>query len=96
MHSLNGCNISYTFSDLIANLSVHQNQFPSSEDFRGAAFALGRLQDTYSLTTAAIARGQVGNGSLLLTSKSHCDRNYRRADRYRSILMISLMYKLIA
>ena len=64
-------NTSTQFSDLIANLSVQRDQFPSSEDFRGAAVALGRLQDTYNLTTAAIARGQVGNGSLLLTSKSH-------------------------
>ena len=64
-------NTSTQFSDLIANLSVHRDRFPSSVDFRGAAVALGRLQDTYNLTTAAIARGQVGNGSLLLTSKSH-------------------------
>ena len=59
------------FSDLMANLSLHQYQFPTSEDYKGAAVAIRRLQDTYNLTTAAIARGQVGTSGLFLSSKSH-------------------------
>lgn len=34
-------------------------KFPSDEDLNGAAIALIRLQDTYKLDTASIARGEL-------------------------------------
>lgn len=34
-------------------------KFPSDEDLNGAAVALTRLQDTYKLDTAEIARGEI-------------------------------------
>ena len=46
----------------IANLTSrvdYGTSFPSAEDLSGAAAALIRLQDTYQLETAAIARGQI-------------------------------------
>ena len=46
----------------MANLSSRVDygaSFPSAEDLSGAAAALIRLQDTYQLDTAAIARGQI-------------------------------------
>jgi prolyl 4-hydroxylase len=46
----------------IANLTSrvdYVTSFPSAEDLSGAAAALIRLQDTYQLETAAIARGQI-------------------------------------
>lgn len=40
---------------------MHRNfmKFPSDEDLNGAAIALIRLQDTYNLDTASIARGEL-------------------------------------
>lgn len=40
---------------------MHRNfmKFPSDEDLNGAAAALIRLQDTYDLDTASIARGEL-------------------------------------
>lgn len=35
------------------------NKFPVSEDLNGAAVAITRLQDTYQLETADIARGDL-------------------------------------
>ena len=34
-------------------------KFPSDEDLSGAAVALMRLQDTYKLDTASVARGEL-------------------------------------
>jgi prolyl 4-hydroxylase len=34
-------------------------KFPSDEDLSGAAIALMRLQDTYKLDTASVARGEL-------------------------------------
>ena len=34
-------------------------KFPSDEDLNGAAVALTRLQDTYKLDTASVARGEL-------------------------------------
>jgi prolyl 4-hydroxylase len=34
-------------------------KFPSDEDLNGAAVALMRLQDTYHLNTASVARGEL-------------------------------------
>lgn len=43
------------------NVTNYRNilKFPSDEDLNGAAVALTRLQDTYKLETASIARGEL-------------------------------------
>lgn len=45
----------------LENVTDYRNQlkFPSDEDLNGAAVALMRLQDTYQLETASIARGEL-------------------------------------
>lgn len=52
------------FFNIIAfleNVTDNRNllKFPSDEDLNGAAVALMRLQDTYQLETASIARGEL-------------------------------------
>jgi len=44
-------------------------KFPSDEDLNGAAVALMRLQDTYHLNTASVARGEL-NGVQYSTEMS--------------------------
>ncbi|XP_023932280.1 prolyl 4-hydroxylase subunit alpha-2-like [Lingula anatina] len=46
-------------TDLIARLHNRGSEFPVQEDFEGAATALLRLQDTYNLPTAQIAKGEL-------------------------------------
>lgn len=43
----------------VANITTSRNdlKFPTDEDLNGAAVALMRLQDTYKLETAQVARG---------------------------------------
>lgn len=45
----------------IENVTNHRNvlKFPTAEDLNGAAVALIRLQDTYNLETASLARGEL-------------------------------------
>lgn len=45
----------------LENVTLHRNimKFPSDEDLTGAAIALIRLQKTYNLDTASIARGEL-------------------------------------
>lgn len=45
----------------LKNVTMHKNllKFPSDEDLNGAAVALIRLQQTYALDTASIARGEL-------------------------------------
>jgi prolyl 4-hydroxylase len=50
-----------TFRDIL--------KFPSDEDLNGAAVALMRLQDTYKLDTASVARGEL-NGVQYSTALS--------------------------
>lgn len=52
------CSITIAF---LENVTDHRNllKFPSDEDLNGAAVALMRLQDTYKLETASIARGEL-------------------------------------
>lgn len=47
--------------EFLENVTMHRNflKFPSDEDLNGAAVALTRLQDTYKLDTAEIARGEI-------------------------------------
>ncbi|XP_070544783.1 prolyl 4-hydroxylase subunit alpha-1-like isoform X2 [Ptychodera flava] len=44
-------------SDYLSNISYHRPYFPTKEDFRGAALALFRLQETYKLTASDVADG---------------------------------------
>lgn len=50
-----------TLANLSRSVDV-TNSFPSGEDLSGAADALLRLQDTYKLDTATIAKGQIPVG----------------------------------
>lgn len=45
----------------MSNLSQYREllKFPTDEDLTGAATALIRLQDTYKLDTASVARGEL-------------------------------------
>lgn len=47
--------------EFLENVTNHRNilKFPSDEDLNGAVVALLRLQDTYNLETAKIARGEL-------------------------------------
>lgn len=49
------------FVEFLENVTMHRSfmKFPSDEDLNGAAAALIRLQDTYKLDTASIARGEL-------------------------------------
>lgn len=53
--------IIYVGLEFLENVTMHRNvmKFPSDEDLNGAAAALIRLQDTYNLDTASIARGEL-------------------------------------
>lgn len=48
-------------SEFLSNITQYRNvlKFPSDEDLNGAAVALMRLQDTYQLDTASVARGEL-------------------------------------
>lgn len=77
----------------LENVTDHRNQlkFPSDEDLNGAAVALMRLQDTYKLDTASIARGQL-NGIQYSTEMSANDcfelgrQSYLNEDYYHTSL----------
>ncbi|GAB0097676.1 Prolyl 4-hydroxylase, alpha subunit [Sergentomyia squamirostris] len=66
-------------------------QFPSDEDLNGAAVALMRLQDTYKLDTASVARGEL-NGIQYTTELSVGDcfelgrQSYINGDYYHTVL----------
>lgn len=47
--------------EYLKNVTYHKTvlKFPSDEDLSGAAIALIRLQDTYNLDTASVARGEL-------------------------------------
>lgn len=55
-HSNQCCGVEF-----LENVTLHRSllKFPSDEDLNGAAAALIRLQDTYNLDTASIARGEL-------------------------------------
>ena len=46
-------------SDFMRTVSSKTDSFPTFEDLDGAATALLRLQDTYKLSTAKIAKGEI-------------------------------------
>lgn len=47
--------------EFLGNITNYRKilKFPSDEDLNGAAVALMRLQDTYDLDTASVAKGQL-------------------------------------
>jgi len=53
--------LNYTFLAAMKNLTQYREllKFPTDEDLTGAATALIRLQDTYKLDTASVARGEL-------------------------------------
>lgn len=66
-------------------------KFPTDEDLNGAAVALMRLQDTYKLDTASVARGEL-NGIQYSTELSAGDcfelgrQSYNNGDFYHTVL----------
>ncbi|XP_046465061.1 prolyl 4-hydroxylase subunit alpha-1 isoform X1 [Neodiprion pinetum] len=77
----------------VSNITNSRNdlKFPTDEDLNGAAVALMRLQDTYKLDTAHVARG-VLNGVQYSTGLSAGDcfelgrQSYNNADYYHTVL----------
>lgn len=69
-------------------------KFPSDEDLTGAAVALMRLQDTYKLDTASLARGEL-NGVQYSTQLSAADcfelgrQSYNQQDFYHTVLWMT-------
>ncbi|XP_033229504.1 prolyl 4-hydroxylase subunit alpha-1 [Belonocnema kinseyi] len=77
----------------VANITSSRSdlKFPTDEDLNGAAVALMRLQDTYKLETAQVARG-VLNGVQYSTGLSAGDcfelgrQSYNNGDYYHTVL----------
>ncbi|XP_068979809.1 prolyl 4-hydroxylase subunit alpha-1 isoform X1 [Bombus flavifrons] len=77
----------------VANITNSRSdlKFPTDEDLNGAAVALMRLQDTYKLETAQVARG-VLNGVQYSTGLSASDcfelgrQSYHNRDYYHTVL----------
>ncbi|XP_043272912.1 prolyl 4-hydroxylase subunit alpha-1 isoform X2 [Venturia canescens] len=77
----------------VLNITTSRNdlKFPTDEDLNGAAVALMRLQDTYKLETAQVARG-VLNGIQYSTGLSAGDcfelgrQSYNNGDYYHTVL----------
>ncbi|XP_076235985.1 prolyl 4-hydroxylase subunit alpha-1 isoform X2 [Calliopsis andreniformis] len=77
----------------VANITSSRSdlKFPTDEDLNGAAVALMRLQDTYKLETAQVARG-VLNGVQYSTGLSASDcfelgrQSYHNRDYYHTVL----------
>lgn len=69
-------------------------KFPSDEDLNGAAVALMRLQDTYKLDTASVARGEL-NGVQYSTALSAGGcfelgrQSYNNGDFYHTVLWMT-------
>lgn len=71
VENLMATNVGQDFLSKVA--SYRDNlKFPSDEDLNGAAVALTRLQDTYRLSTASIARGEL-NGTKYSSELSAAD-----------------------
>lgn len=79
--------------DFIANITSFREvlKFPTDEDLNGAAVALTRLQDTYKLDTASLARGEL-NGIQYSTELTAGDcfelgrQAYNNGDYYHTVL----------
>lgn len=83
-------NIGQDFIENLTNYREHL-KFPSDEDLNGAAVALMRLQDTYRLETASLARGEL-NGVQYSTELTAGDcfelgrQSYNNGDHYHTVL----------
>jgi prolyl 4-hydroxylase len=83
-------------SQFLNNITEYRDvlKFPSDEDLMGAANALIRLQDTYNLDTASLARGEL-NGVQYSTSMSSEDcfeigrQMYNNRDYHHTILWMT-------
>lgn len=83
-------------SEFLENVTMHRDfmKFPSDEDLNGAAAALIRLQDTYNLDTASIARGEL-NGVKYSSQMSSHDcfemgrQSYLNSDYYHTSLWMN-------
>uniref|UniRef100_A0A6B2EEH2 procollagen-proline 4-dioxygenase n=1 Tax=Phlebotomus kandelakii TaxID=1109342 RepID=A0A6B2EEH2_9DIPT len=77
----------------LENVTNYRNglKFPTDEDLNGAAVALMRLQDTYKLDTASVARGEL-NGIQYTSEMSVGDcfelgrQSYINGDHYHTVL----------
>ncbi|KAG8235127.1 hypothetical protein J437_LFUL012323 [Ladona fulva] len=80
----------------IENITSYRDvlKFPSDEDLNGAAVALMRLQDTYKLDTASVARGEL-NGVQYSTALSAGGcfelgrQSYNNGDFYHTVLWMT-------
>ncbi|KXJ68946.1 hypothetical protein RP20_CCG000895 [Aedes albopictus] len=80
-------------SEFLENVTNYRDvlKFPSDEDLNGAAVALMRLQDTYKLDTASVARGEL-NGIQYSTEMTAGDcfelgrQTYLNGDYYHTVL----------
>uniref|UniRef100_A0A1B0CQR2 procollagen-proline 4-dioxygenase n=1 Tax=Lutzomyia longipalpis TaxID=7200 RepID=A0A1B0CQR2_LUTLO len=80
-------------STYLENVTNYRNilPFPTEEDLNGAAVALMRLQDTYKLDTASVARGEL-NGIQYTSEMSVGDcfelgrQSYINGDHYHTVL----------
>lgn len=80
----------------LENITNYRNilKFPSDEDLNGAAVALMRLQDTYNLETASVARGEL-NGIQYSTEMTTSDcfelgrQSYVNGDYYHTLLWMN-------
>ncbi|XP_055612351.1 uncharacterized protein LOC129758762 [Uranotaenia lowii] len=80
-------------AEFLENITNYRDvlKFPSDEDLNGAAVALMRLQDTYNLDTASVARGEL-NGVQYSTEMSAGDcfelgrQTYLNGDYYHTVL----------
>lgn len=85
-----------TGSAFLENVTQHRNimKFPSDEDLTGAAIALIRLQKTYNLDTASIARGEL-NGVQYSSQMTAHDcfemgrQSYMSEDYYHTLLWMN-------
>ncbi|XP_055380893.1 prolyl 4-hydroxylase subunit alpha-1 [Condylostylus longicornis] len=93
VENLMSYDVGASFLENITNYR-HILKFPSDEDLTGAAVALMRLQDTYNLETASIARGEL-NGIQYSTEMSSGDcfelgrQSYVNGDFYHTILWMN-------
>jgi len=82
--------------ELIKNMSDFREvlKFPTDEDLTGAAVALMRLQDTYKMDTASLARGEL-NGVQYSTQLTAGDcfelgrQSYNNQDFYHTVLWMT-------
>jgi prolyl 4-hydroxylase len=79
--------------EFLGNVTSYRDKlkFPTEEDLNGVAAALIRLQDTYKLDTASIARGEL-NGKQYHSEMTAADcfelgrLSYQKGDHYHTVL----------